>query len=310
MFYRYVLKNKYGQLYVRYTTKLRKHFKVFPISNGMKKLPYILIANALAFVLFPLFALAAASGAPASAQLVCNLQINIDKLIAIKDQGNKDTGDNELNAYTELLQNVFTCSITEIESFEAKLNALANLSERDTETKTVFLDNLENLKTYYQNTEEELKSTGTVEEQKQLAAKVLSWKKETYNPQVKNIANFIFVFHGKEAIALANARLRKISLTLLDAGLLFKKENWRDFNILLNKSQADIKNADKLNGQAYAILADQLNPQSTSSTATIASNTTGTKATITDTLKESLLNIKAAYEAFGEIGALVKKILG
>lgn len=276
----------------------------------MRNIHYFIIASALAMIISPLSTFAAASSTPADTSPTCNLLSSIEKLVAVKEQAEKSATSTALDAYTEILEKVIHCSIAEIESFEAKLDVLDNLSEEDSEYRSAFTLILENYKTFYEESAEELKDAATVEEVKELAAKVLAWRKENYNPQAKNIANFIFVFRGKEAIEITDARLKKISLALLDAGLLFRKENWREFNALLNKAQTNISAAKKLNGQAYTMLMEQLNPIATSSTTSTTLAATITKATITDLLKESLFDIRAAYDIFGDIGKLVKKILG
>lgn len=270
----------------------------------MKKLRHIIIATAIALVASPLFSYAAtqpASSTPAEGRIICNLETSLDKLVAIRDQENKDGA--EFDIYNEVLTNILGCSLSEIASLKDRLDAIENLSEADTEIRDGFLRDLMGFTLYHEEIADRLKEMKTVEDQKQFAAELLNWRKENYSEKAETIANFIFIFRGKELIETAEARLKKISLALLDTGLLFRKENWTDFNTLLSEAKAHIVGAQKINVEAYEALRDKLNPEKSANPAM----ENGDEKDITALLRESLLEIRESYVKFGEIGKLVTK---
>lgn len=272
----------------------------------MKKLRHIIIATAIALAASPLFAHAAsqpASSTPPEGKIACNLEASLDKLVAIRDQEEKEGS--EFDIYHEALSNVLGCSLSEIASLKDKLDATTNLNGTDSEIRDGFLHDLSGFSLYHENIATRLKEVKTVEEQKQLAAELLSWRKENYGKRAEMIASFIFVFRGKELIGTAEARLKKISLALLDTGLLFRKENWTDFNALLGEAKVHIMDAQKINTEAYEAIKNQLNPEKEVSTNLTTENET--EKDITALLRESLLEIRKSYLKFGEIGKLVAK---
>ncbi len=271
----------------------------------MKKLRPTLIATTIALTALPLFSLAAtqpAGSTPATSGQGCNLQASLDKLGTIKNQEGKE--DVEFDIYHEVLTNVLVCSLSEIASFRDKLGALENLNETDTNIQGAFIKDLEGYALYYKKIAGQLEKIKTVEDQKQLAGEILNWRKENYSDRAKIIANFIFIFRGREAIEITGMRIKKISIALQGTGLLFRKENWKDFNALLNEAQSHIANAQKLNTEAYNLFKNELNP----SELIEATKEETAKISITDLLRASLLEIRESYLNFSEIGKLVTKV--
>lgn len=238
----------------------------------------------------------------------CNLQKSLEVLMEIRDPKE------ESSAYGTLLREILSCSFLEVQNLKARLTSIKDLEERDIEIRDNFLEELDEFELYYKTLEEQLTSKEKdAVELKQIAAELLLWRKEYYNKSAKEIASFIFIFQGKDAIQVANTRVRKISLALLDAGLLFRRDTWKDFRVLLNEAQQHIDKASKLNTEAYNLFAHELEATQTTSTPTLAplpEESEKSTPTVTDLLRESLTEIREAYRAFGEISKIVQKILG
>lgn len=280
----------------------------------------ILIASITLVSALPFGAYAAAD---ASAKpLICDLQASLEKLSATKEQADiKTESVEEFSAYKTLLGEILGCSLLEVASLKSKLSSLKDLSEKDTAIRDEFILRLASYSLYFEEASAQLGKSENIDELKQLAAQILNWRKENYRESVKQITNFIFILQGKEAIRITDSRLKRISVGLLDAGLLFRRDVWKDFRVILNQAQEQIATANKLNNKAYELLLAELEPKpEPTATSTAVVSTPGEvgadsdkkeePATIIDLLKESLLNIKESYRLFGEIGKIVKKITG
>lgn len=261
----------------------------------------------------------AAYAADASAKpTVCDLQASLEKLSAPKEQADAKTENiEEFTTYKALLGEILDCSILEIDNLKSKLSSLKDLSEKDTAIREEFILKLAGYSLYFEEVSAKLEKSENISELKQLAAQILNWRKEYYRESARQITNFIFILQGREAVRITDARLKRISVGLLDAGLLFRRDVWKDFRIILNQAQEQITAAGTLNSRAYELFLAELEPepeQTATSTAIAAPEEAGVIAekeepvTIIDLLKESLLNIKESYRLFGEISKIVKKI--
>lgn len=244
----------------------------------------------------------------------CNLQSSLEALTVAKEDGSAKKED-ELETYKTLLEKVFACSLFEVQNLKTKLEALRDLNLNDTALRDEFLATLGEFELYYLDAKEEFETEEKdITELKQFALKLLTWRKEHYSESAKRVANFIFIFQGRSAVGIADTRLKKISLALLDAGLLFRRDTWKEFRILLNEAQEHIKNAEKLNREAYELFTTELEAAQATSTPETAAipekEEKAKKLSVTDILKESLTEIRETYKIFSEIGKIVKKILG
>ena len=262
-----------------------------------------------------------AYAADASAKtLLCDLQASLEKLSATKEQADtKVESIEEFPAYKTLLGEILDCSLLEVSSIKTKLSSLTDLSEKDSEIRDEFVLKLDDYSLYFEEASAQLEKSENIDELKKLAAQILNWRKEIYRESAKQMTNFIFILQGKEAVRITDARLKRISVGLLDAGLLFRRDVWKDFRVILNQAQEQITTASKLNDKAYDIFLEGLAPKpelTATSTAAIAVpkevsadlDKKEEPETIIDLLKESLLNIKESYRLFGEISKIVRKI--
>ena len=262
-----------------------------------------------------------AYAADASAKtLLCDLQASLEKLSATKEQADtKVESIEEFPAYKTLLGEILDCSLLEVSSIKTKLSSLTDLSEKDSEIRDEFVLKLDDYSLYFEEASAQLEKSENIDELKKLAAQILNWRKEIYRESAKQMTNFIFILQGKEAVRITDARLKRISVGLLDAGLLFRRDVWKDFRVILNQAQEQITTASDLNNKAYALFLTELEPKpemTATSTAAIAApeevsadlDEKEEPETIIDLLKESLLNIKESYRLFGEISKIVRKI--
>jgi len=254
----------------------------------------------------------------------------------------------ELDAKITLLDSIISCSKEEVAEIGSILKDLKNLSEEDAKTRDLLISKLDEFSSYFNKQGEafdEIKyHKNNSDEISSLAEDIFSWRQTSYAPFIKNAVNFSFFFKQNNIISVAKSRYDKISTSLKRMLSI----NNKDVTSLLNLSSDKIKQAVDLNNQAFSLIKNNLNflfatptpeiltssasttpslssSQVTTTVSIISSKDSSSATTTPDSLpdnkekpallpenliKQSLDNIKSAYEDFFKISKVVQKILG
>jgi len=267
----------------------------------------------------------------------CNIEKSFNDFLEIRDNNKleKEQKDKEVfTARKNLLENIISCSIKEINDTKTDLSNLKNLDEKNSSIKDYLNNKFDYLLSSLKDKDAEFQISLEDEDKiKTIAEDLLNWRENEYSDNLKNATNFSLTFKEDEIIKIAEARWQKISSSIKSLLSLKNKE----ITSLLQESSDKIKAAKDLNKKAYDDLIsliekqrkeeDKINeippleeaiitssekeiPMLQTETSSTASSTPAVTTTPGDNIKESLNKIKDVYQNFFKISSLVKKILG
>lgn len=273
---------------------------------------------------------ALATDAPVSLATTSTTE-NITQLIQIKDDASisgADKEEKELEARLTIIKDVLKLSTDEIIKLQDKLHKLPQFADESRENvlKTEYQASLDDFSTYYADESKKLDDVKTNDDAKALAEELKEYRDATYNPEIKNIANFTILFYTADVVKLGKARLNKISgdISKLEKLGYFKTGT---FTSKLKKARTLLDEADGLQQEAAEIILAPLTPPAPETTETDAIQkdpTTQQTGDGTDTTtqvveepkdpgdlnSESLQDVKDTYDIFLQIGKDLKKYLG
>ncbi len=185
------------------------------------------------------------------------------ELVALRDSTEEnERAEEELSLSKKLLGEIISCSSSETERLQLRLNELKELSEEEETLRAEFNERIEAYRTYYAGLQERLaeESELSLDEVKLLARSILEWREQEYSIHTQRIVNFIFLIDGNTIIKIAEARFEKISAALKKIDL-FENEK---INAILSDAQKNIEEAKALHEDAYAMfLAERTAEEST-----------------------------------------------
>ncbi len=245
---------------------------------------------------------------------------NVSQLIQIKDDASisgvaKD--EKELQARLNIIKDVLRLSGDDVNKFKDKLKKLPKFEDKSQEKilKTEYQKLLDDFSAYYDDMFKKLADIKTNDDAKALAEELKNYRDDTYNPEIKKIANFTLLFYDADVIKTGKARLNKIigDVSKLEKLGYLKKDVFSD---KFKKAQALLDNADKLEQEAAdIILASKTIEDTTKKDVTNQQITDETKILEKpkdpgDLTSKSLQNVKDTYDIFLQIGKDINKYLG
>ncbi len=241
---------------------------------------------------------------------------SLNELLTVRDDtslSEKDRLLKELELRKKILSEVLTLSLDEVIKLTAKVDALPKFAEdsREKELRDGFKLNLESYTAYYTDKSKKLAELTTIDQIKSLAQKIKEYRDNAYNPQIKQIVNFLLLFYNEDVLKIANTRLDKISADIKK----LEKLGYIKTGAFADELQLS---AQTLSG-ARALLEEAksavLNPPKPEEALSIKAKPTPTEEAQSpvepNKLVESSLNkVKSAYDTFLQISKSLRKILG
>lgn len=216
----------------------------------------------------------------------------------------------ELQTRKDTVSKIYDLTLMEQTDLLTRLADLKGLNSAQEKMRISLKNQLAENENSFNQIRTRLETAKTAEEVKQLATDFKNWRTLVYDPKVRKVAAFTFVFQEKTAIEIARQRLEKIS-----ADLAKNKESLGENKSvadgLLEKASSHIRNAEDMHTQAKILImvaltnqADIATPKSTAKNVLdeIARNMTDSK----NFTEQSFRDISEAYKVFLEIGKLLK----
>ncbi len=136
---------------------------------------------------------------------------NVSQLIQIKDDASisgvaKD--EKELQARLNIIKDVLRLSGDDVNKFKDKLKKLPKFEDKSQEKilKTEYQKLLDDFSAYYDDMFKKLADIKTNDDAKALAEELKNYRDDTYNPEIKKIANFTLLFYDADVIKTGKAR--------------------------------------------------------------------------------------------------------
>ncbi len=239
----------------------------------------------------------------------------------------------DLEARKKLLDRVSKNTKSEISGLEDKLNSL-DLSDDWAKIKDKFLSDLADFGSYNDSFDAKATdSTTTLDQIKALAKELKDWRETTYTPELKDISNMTFIFDLENMLGISHDRFDKISsdVNKLDSQGIIKTDTLKKY---LAQAQKSLDNADGFKNDAKDLFLKSMSdfagiPEVASSTQQEATSTGQTdqlkknqtpdlnirqtapeiQNSITNSLKDSIKEIKATYDIFFQMNDTIKKYL-
>lgn len=227
-----------------------------------------------------------------------------------------------------ILQEIISASLLEVENFTDTLADL-NLDEEWSIARDHFLTALATSSEYYADLDKRLNQEDiSLEAIKSIAKDLKDWRESTYTPELKEIGNLILIFQTENVYTVVQSRGIKIAndIKKLDRQKLVNTDALKKY---LTQAEKSIKNARTLTTKAkdiyFAASIEPLQPKEdisiellTSTTtieAVIEQQVTATSSEviiepqdqIRDLAKESLKELKTAYELFFKMNDRIRK---
>ncbi len=246
------------------------------------------------------------------------VETSVNELLTVRDDTSLSDEDKLLKEFElrgKILSEVLTLSLDEVSKLTAKIDALPEFTEESPERKLrdEFKAALEGYATYYTDQSKKLALLTTIEQVKSLAQEIKDYRDNTYNPQIKEIVNFVLLFYNEDVLKVANTRLDKISADIKK----LEKLGYIKTGAFAN----ELKLAAQTLSDARALLEEAknavLNPPKPEEEIAPETGTAPTEEEETqppvepNKLVESSLNkVKSAYDTFLQISKSLRKILG
>lgn len=223
----------------------------------------------------------------------------------------------------DILKEIVTASQSEVKNLTEKL-AVLELSDDWNLAREQFLARLATSSEYYTSLEKRLgQEAVTLDEVKSIATELKDWRETVYTPELKAIGNMILVFQTDDVRRIVQSRNEKISndIKKLDRQKLVNTETLKKY---LAQSDKSIKNATILNAKAKDLYFKEtikpLQPKALKeleqespientpvSDATQPEEVKDVQDEIRELSKESLKELKTAYELFFKMNDRIRK---
>jgi hypothetical protein len=234
-----------------------------------------------------------------------------------------------------ILKEIVASAQDEVTTLTDKLNAL-QLDDAWSIAKDHFISTLATSSDYYAKLSERINQEDiSLDEVKSIAKDLKDWRESTYTPELKEVGNLILIFQTENVRSIVEVRDVKISndLKKLDRQKLINTDTLKKY---LSQAETSIKNAKALNNKAkdlyFAASVSPLQPKDALTKAgrqieiqtlleeTISSDgdpenpsspATDTVVDVQDTIRElaknSLMELKTAYELFFKMNDRIRK---
>lgn len=237
----------------------------------------------------------------------------ISSLLSIRDNKELSASEKqlqELQARKDTVSKIYDLTLMEQNDLTARLEGLKGLNEAQEKMRDSLTAQMTENENSFTQIRSRLEAAKTAEEVKQLANDFKNWRTQVYDPKVRKVVAFTFVFQEKNVIEIARQRLEKISNDLEDRKDSLG-ENREAAEELFHKASENIRNAEELHGQAKILIMVALTNQ-----ADLAGYRTAPKNILSEIARDmsdsknfteqSFSNIREAYKLFLEIGKLLK----
>lgn len=222
-----------------------------------------------------------------------------------------------------ILTEIVTASQNEVKNLTEKLTAL-DLGDDWNLAREQFLARLATSSEYYTSLEKRLdQSALSLDEVKAIASELKDWRESTYTPELKAAGNMILIYQTDDVRRIVQSRNEKIAndIKKLDRQKLVNTDTLKKYLAQADKS---IKNAAALNAKAKDLYfketvqplqpktlkaieqVDQIDTAISSESPT-HQETQDVQDTIRDLAKESIKELKAAYELFFKMNDRIRK---
>lgn len=216
----------------------------------------------------------------------------------------------ELQTRKDAVSRIYDLTLMEQNDLLDRLTGLKGLNGTQEKMRGSLTDQLTENENSFNQIHDRLEAAKTAEEVKQLATDFKNWRTLVYDPKVRKVVAFTFVFQEKNVLEIARQRLEKISKDFSD-----RKDSLGENKLLaeslFEKASAGIKNAEELHGQAKILIMVALTNQAgiTNAKSTMKNVLSEIARDMSDSKKfteQSFQNIREAYKIFLEIGKLLK----
>ncbi len=264
----------------------------------MFKNKILVLSSVLVFIgsLFSSGAVLAAgvsSSSVAAAAGGCEFQPYFDELNNINASGSLDYQSSviaELKIRQEALGAVLDCGLKDVADLKSQLDQ-ETVSASDSKAQSIknqYLDQLRQANDFYAQEKSRIGDMGILGT-KQLAAEILNWKQNTYNSQSEKIVDFILWLRNQKFIGVVQGRVDAFGRYLKIWNLSDNPEIQSSFS----DAQKNLQSAQGLNSQ----IRDDFYGQNFS------------LPDLTQSIKNSLESISAAYQDFFDLQKEIQKIL-
>lgn len=219
----------------------------------------------------------------------------------------------DLETRKSLLQEILQSSLLEINNLKDILNKIEVNTEDWQSIKDNYLRTLNEFEDYYKNLENKLSDEAiAVKETKTIAAELKDWREQIYSPQLKSIMNMALIFQNEKLLKTVFSRLEKISADIKK----LNKQNLIKTDVLIksfNQAENLLKEAQTKNEKAKILFLEAIlitenkNQETKNPVNEPEKKELDRQEAVRETIKESLKNIKAAYEIFFQMNTEFKK---
>ena len=271
------------------------NFKAIASKTGRWPIFIFLIALIAGFISIHSPAMAASNNSSSTSgngDSVCSFQSYLDNLVATQNSTSSDYTVKlvaELKVRQDLLEAILKCGLSEVGDLKSQLEKETTSDAKAQAIQSQYLDQLQRDADFYNSEAARISGLGILGT-KQLAAEVLDWKQNIYNPQGEKIMDFILWLRGEKFLGVAQTRINDFNHYLKAWNLLDNpqiQEDFSDAQSKLSDAQTSLSQAQDYfyNGQSYSL--DDL----------------------TKTIKDSFDSISGVYQDFFKIQSDIKKIL-
>lgn len=238
-----------------------------------------------------------------------------------------------LEQRTAILKEIVSASQNEVKNLTEKLTAL-ELGDDWNIARELFLTRLATSSEHYTSLEKQLgQETISLEEVKTIAKDLKDWRETVYTPELKVVGNMILIFQTDDVRRIVQARNEKIASDIkkLDRQKLVNTDTLKKYLAQADKS---IKNATALNAKAKELYftetveplqpktlqelgqeslientpaSEASQPEEAKDVSSSAKATADKQDEIRELAKESLKELKNAYELFFKMNDRIRK---
>lgn len=238
-----------------------------------------------------------------------------------------------LEQRTAILKEIVSASQDEVKNLAEKLATL-ELNDDWSLARELFMTKLATSSEYYTSLEKQLEQkTITLEEVKVIAKDLKDWRETVYTPELMIAGNMILIFQTDDVRRIVQARNEKIASDVkkLDRQKLVNTDTLKKY---LAQADRSIKNATVLNARAKAIYfkeiieplqpkalkdseqeppventptPDTIQPEEAKIVPSVAKAMADKQDEIRELAKESLKELKTAYELFFKMNDRIRK---
>ncbi|MFA5052691.1 MAG: hypothetical protein WC565_01380 [Parcubacteria group bacterium] len=267
---------------------------------------------------FPVLAFPCVSHASELSSATENLSSSTTELIEAKDSAaaNVLSPEEELASRKKVVADALSLSLKEVEAARTKLNSANIEEESDLATiRSSILEWLDLEEKYFKEAEDELTSDDlNLEEVKSLAKDVKAHRDESYNDNLTDALNFIFVLETSKLTDTANERWVRINddLQKIEKAGLIKKDL---FVSEMAEARKMIDGARALVERSFTIIREIYLPapkEEAEMSAPIEDESVIAEEkipSVKDLCSAAIVNLKSGYAEFIKISTAVKKLL-